>query len=168
MTAKSYWYVLTTKPRAEKKVSEGLTKMGILHFLPLQKQLRQWKDRKKWVDMILFNSYLFVQDTGESRNDVFAVPGVLKYLSAEGKPCMVSDEEIERIRKICRYESELVSSREEFVSGDEVEITGGPLIGLLGRLIEKENAAYLSIQIENIGYAVSFKIDKGLVKKIRK
>lgn len=168
MIVQNYWYVLTTKPRAEKKVSEGLTKMGIRHFLPVQKQLRQWKDRKKWVDIVLFHSYLFVQETEESRNDVFAIPGVLKYLTADGRPCMVSNEEIERIRKICRYESDVVSGREEFTSGDEVEITGGPLIGLQGRLMEKENAAYLSIRIENIGYAVSFKIDKSLVKKIRK
>lgn len=160
--------MIVTRPRAEKKVSEGLAKSGITHFLPLQKQLRQWKDRKKQVDMVLFNAYLFVCLEEQCRNDVFAVPGVLKYLVAGGRPCTISEEEIARIRRICQYESEIVASSEEFVPGDEVTISGGPLKGLEGTLIEKENAAYLSIRIEKIGYSVSFKIDRNLVHKRRK
>lgn len=162
------WYVIVTRPRAEKKVSEGLAKSGIMHFLPLQKQLRQWKDRKKKVDIVLFNTYLFVCLEEQCRNDVFSVPGVLRYLVVEGRPCIVSEEEIARIRRICQYEPEIVTSTEEFVPGDEVTICGGPLKGLEGTLIEKENAVYLCIRIEKIGYSVSFKIDRNLVHKRRK
>lgn len=168
MIKEDNWYVITTRPRAEKKVSAGLTKMGIHHFLPVQKQLRQWKDRKKWVDTVLFNAYIFVQTKEQFRNEVFAVPGVIKYLATDGKPCMVAGDEIERIKRICRYESELITSQEQFITGDEVEITGGPLMGLYGKLIEKENTVYLSILIEKIGYSVSFKVDRSLVQKRRK
>ena len=71
------WYVITTKSRTEKKVSLGLAKLGIDHFLPLQKHLKQWKDRKKWVEVPLFNSYIFVHTIEQFRNEVFEVAGVV-------------------------------------------------------------------------------------------
>lgn len=45
------WYVLTTKPKFEKKVNQGLNKAHIINYLPLHKKLRVWNDRKKWVEM---------------------------------------------------------------------------------------------------------------------
>jgi len=54
------WHVVYTRSRAEKKVYADLTAQGIECFLPVQKQLRQWKDRKKWVEMPLMPGYCFV------------------------------------------------------------------------------------------------------------
>jgi hypothetical protein len=45
------WYALYTKPRHEKKVYEQLLEKNIETFLPMVKTLRQWKDRRKWVEM---------------------------------------------------------------------------------------------------------------------
>jgi len=41
------WYAIYTRPRAEKQVAERLHEKGIHVYLPLQKKLRQWSDRKK-------------------------------------------------------------------------------------------------------------------------
>ena len=57
----SNWYALYTKPRSEKKVLDRLLEQEIEAYLPLQKKLRQWKDRKKWVEVPLINSYIFVK-----------------------------------------------------------------------------------------------------------
>ena len=54
------WYVLYTKPKWEKKVAEQLQAMGIDCYCPLVMKERQWSDRKKKVEMPLFNSYVFV------------------------------------------------------------------------------------------------------------
>ena len=55
------WYALYTKSRNEKKAHSALVSSGIDSFLPLIKNLKQWSDRKKWVEEPLFRSYLFVQ-----------------------------------------------------------------------------------------------------------
>ena len=55
------WHVIYTAPRAEKKVNERLESQGVETYLPLQKTLRQWSDRKKKVSIPLFNSYVFVR-----------------------------------------------------------------------------------------------------------
>lgn len=160
------WYVITTKSRSEKKVSLGLEKLGIEHFLPLQKQLKQWKDRKKWVEVPLFNSYIFVHTTDQFRNEVFEVPGVVKYVAIRGVPSVLQEEEIVRIKRICKQEHEVRITTGGLFTGDEVEVTEGPLKGLKGRISEKGNNAYLYIQIENLGFTASFKIEKNIVKRL--
>lgn len=165
MEEESKWYVITTKARAEKKVSSGLTKLGITHFLPLQKQLRQWKDRKKWIEIPLMGTYVFVNITERHKNDVFLIPGVLKFLTINGKPSLLKEDEVDRVRKICNYEHEVRISDHNLNSGDEVEIMEGPLKGFKGRVIEKMNNTYMYIQIKNLGFTASFKVDRKVLKQ---
>ena len=59
-TQTARWYLLYTKPRAEKKVALELGLKGYELFLPLQRTLKQWSDRKKWVEEPLFKGYIFI------------------------------------------------------------------------------------------------------------
>ena len=61
MSKEAYnWRVLYTKSRQEKKVAACLTEKGIKNYLPTIKTLKQWSDRKKMVEEVLFKSYVFV------------------------------------------------------------------------------------------------------------
>lgn len=160
------WYVIVTRPRAEKKVSACLAKIGIAHFLPLQKQLRQWKDRKKWVEMPLFPSYLFVHIASEFRHGVFEVPGVLKYLSVSGTASTLSASEIDRISRMCLYEKEIHIDQEIFIAGTEVEVIQGPLKGVKGKLVQKASNTYLYMVIEQLGFTASVKIERTMLRNI--
>ena len=74
------WYVVYTKPKWEKKVAERLNAIGVIAYCPLITKERQWSDRKKIVHVPLFNSYIFVQIDDKLRNQVFEVPGAIRYL----------------------------------------------------------------------------------------
>ena len=54
------WYVIYTKPKNEKKVAERLQQIEIEVFCPLVTVVKQWSDRKKKIQIPLFNSYVFV------------------------------------------------------------------------------------------------------------
>ena len=54
------WIAVRSKPRAEKVAFEQLLKKSIEAYLPLVKERRKWADRKKWVELPLFSSYLFI------------------------------------------------------------------------------------------------------------
>ena len=45
------WYVVKTRSRAEVKVAERIDSKGLHVYLPLQRTIRQWSDRKKKVDV---------------------------------------------------------------------------------------------------------------------
>jgi transcription antitermination factor NusG len=93
------WYVVYTKPKWEKKVAEKLNQIGIECYCPLVTKVKQWSDRKKKVEVPLFNSYIFVQLHDAHRNSVFQVAGVIRYLFWLGKPAVVREEEIEIIKR---------------------------------------------------------------------
>ncbi|HAM53360.1 MAG TPA: hypothetical protein DCP92_22695, partial [Nitrospiraceae bacterium] len=54
------WYALYVKSRHEFLTHGDLVRKGIETFLPASRRLRQWKDRKKWIDFAIFPGYLFV------------------------------------------------------------------------------------------------------------
>lgn len=93
------WYVLYTKPKWEKKVADKLNAMGIQSYCPMVIKERQWSDRKKKVEVPLFSSYVFVNLEENTRNRVFEVPGVVRYLFWLGKPAVVKENEITSIRQ---------------------------------------------------------------------
>jgi transcriptional antiterminator RfaH len=95
------WFVIRTNPRAEKQVSQRLLDIGIEHYLPLYRQIRQWKDRKKYVEAPLFSSYVFVRTTEKARNEVFKVSGIVKYLFVGGQIAVVTEKEIAQIKIFC-------------------------------------------------------------------
>ena len=63
------WIVVRSKPRAEKVAFDQLMKKGIEVYLPLVKERRKWSDRKKWVELPLFSSYLFAKV--ELKNSIY-------------------------------------------------------------------------------------------------
>src|SRR5690606_40964625 len=92
------WYALYTKPRNEKKVADGLAKLGIEVYCPMVIQVRQWSDRKKKVELPLIPSYVFVRLEEKERERVFEVPGIVRYLYWLGKPAVITDVEIKTLQ----------------------------------------------------------------------
>lgn len=160
------WYVLRTKPKAEKQVSKRLTASCIENFLPLQKQLRNWHDRKKWIETPLFNSYIFVKTEDKLRSHVFKVGGLLKYLYIGGQICILTEQEIERVRRLCSYSEPVNIEQENFERGDEVEILEGHFIGLHGELLQNEDKHKLKISIAGLGCFATVFISKNIVRKV--
>ena len=160
------WFVIRTNPRAEKQVSQRLLDIGIEHYLPLYLQLRQWKDRKKYVDVPLFSSYIFVRTTQKAKNEVFKVGGVIKYLFVGGQIAVVSEKEIGHLKIFCTLEDVKIEEQ-NFENGDEVEIISGELVGLRGQLLESGTEQKLKINIASLGCFATIKIDKTQVKKIK-
>lgn len=146
------WYVLYTKPRNEKKVTERLEQIGITVYCPLVTVLKQWSDRKKKVQTPLLPSYVFVQIEESARNKVFDVPGVVRYLYWLGKPAVIRDEEIDIMQN---WLKSTVTSFEVvgIQSGSRFEIPSGPFAGKHGIVtkVEKNN---LILVLEELGVKI--------------
>lgn len=158
------WYAAYTKSRNEKKVLALLQKENIEVYLPLQKKLKQWSDRKKWVEVPLFNSYIFVKISEKEYYNVLKTQGIVKYISFEGKAVPIPENQIFTLKKIVAENIDFEVSSEIFKKGDQIRIDSGSFAGIFGELIEvRENKKFL-IRIEPIGY--SLLIDMGLIKKV--
>lgn len=99
LTNSFHWFVLIIKPQKEKKVAQILEKHGFEVYCPVKTEIRQWSDRKKKVEVPLFQNYLFIRIKESERDTVFITSHIKKYLFWLGKPAIVRDAEIEVIRK---------------------------------------------------------------------
>jgi len=119
------WYALYTRPRHEKKVFEQLTEKGVESFLPVVERMRQWKDRKKKVQIPLFNSYVFVKIDLKDRYTSLQTYGVVRLISFGGKPAAIPDWQIEQLQRVIEHPDTL--ELENYLrEGDWVEVVDGP------------------------------------------
>ena len=157
------WHVVTTRSRAEKKVYSYLKQQNIDCFLPLQKKLRQWKDRKKWVEMPIISGYCFVNIHSKEYEKVLRTEHVGEFVRFEGIPARIPHDQIEFLKKLLsQSDFEVEVSQENFEPGKRVEIIDGPLIGVRGELlsIRGKNRFILRIHQMKTIYAVEISADK--------
>lgn len=160
-----FWYALYTKPRHEKKVESQLLEKGIESYLPLRKMLKQWSDRKKWVEEPLFRSYVFIHTDLRGQQRALYTYGVLKLVSFGNGPALVRDEEIDTIKRILAKDIPIEACCPVSV-GDTVEIARGPLMGIRGRLVELRGSRRLVVVIDSIQQALRFSVDLADVKRV--
>lgn len=151
------WYVVYTKPKWEKKVAEQLTQKGIECYCPLVSQIKQWSDRKKKVEVPLFNSYVFVCLTEADRNLVFQSTGVVRYLFWLGKPAIVRDEEINTIKKWLTAPDQYEISVSCLKVGDKVTLESGPFKSQQATVKEINKTSYVLV-LESLGCVLKMKM----------
>lgn len=145
------WYVVYTRSRAEKKVHAELTANHIESFLPLQKQLRQWNDRKRWVEVPLLTGYCFVHIFKKDYLRVLQTRNVLSYVLFDKKAAVVSDCEIESLKQMLRQSDfEVTVSFDSYHAGEKVEIIKSPLMGLQGELIRANGKQRFILRLNSI------------------
>jgi transcription termination/antitermination protein NusG len=152
------WYALWTRSRHEQVVREQLEQKQIEAFVPTATKWSRWKDRKKKVDWPLFPGYCFARFDPRQRLPVLKCTGVVSIISFDGEPAAIPEQEIEGICQL--LESGLAcdpcpSIRE----GSIVEVVHGPLRGVVGRLVRKNEGARLVLSVDLIGQALSVEVD---------
>ncbi|MEP2238145.1 MAG: UpxY family transcription antiterminator [Maribacter sp.] len=93
------WFVLVVKTKREKQVAEILERHGFDIYCPLKKEIRQWSDRKKTIEIPIFDNYVFVRLKESERDTVFITSHIKKYMYWLGKPAIVRDVEIDVIKE---------------------------------------------------------------------
>lgn len=131
------WMVIYTRPRWEKKVDRLLQEQGIESFCPVRNVENQWADRKKMVSLPLFNGYVFVKINEREECKVRYTMGVLNFIYYMGKPAIVRDNEIDKLKQIIdSYSNVEVVSLSEISKGDRVRIKSGLFHNQEGQIIQ--------------------------------
>ena len=150
------WYVVYTKPKWEKKVAEKLNEIGIECYCPLIIQIKQWSDRKKKVEVPLFNSYVFVQLEDTDRNSVFQISGVVRYLFWLGKPAIVRDEEIKIIKMSLAAPNLSDISVTSIQVGDRIKLESGAFSNQ-DAIVQEISNTYYTLVLESLGCVLKIK-----------
>lgn len=160
------WYAVYTAPRAEKQVHKRLVESGIETFLPLQKTLRQWSDRKKLVEKPLISSYVFVKLTPKYFPVVFKTYGVVKFITFDGKPVPIPQKQIDNLTLLVNSDAEIEVTGEKFEKGNNVEVVNGSLVGLTGELVSIHGKKRVIVRIDRLDQNIIVTIPVTFLKKI--
>lgn len=146
----SYWNVIYTRSRAEKKVAELLLATGITAYCPVKEEIRQWSDRKKKVQKPLLPSMILIREDSFKDNELFCHAGVVGFMSYKGKRARVSQREVDVLIDFTR--GNYTINKSSICIGDQIEV---PVLKKAGKVIKiKGNACW--VQLANTGISVSF------------
>jgi transcriptional antiterminator RfaH len=160
------WYAIYTRPRAEKLVYQRLDEADVEAFLPLMKTYRMWSDRKKLIEKPLLSSYIFVKTKKKHFPVVYKVPGVVKFVTFDGQPVPIPQNQIDNLRLLINSDAEIEVTSEKFEPGDNVEVVNGALAGLTGELIRIGTKKRVVVRIDKLEQNIVLKIPVAFLKKI--
>ncbi|MDH4358899.1 MAG: transcription termination/antitermination protein NusG [Candidatus Berkelbacteria bacterium] len=170
------WYVIHTYSGYEEQVAESLKQriesMGMGDYVfsvivPKEKQIEIKNGKRQVVEKKIFPGYVLIEMnvTDESWYVVRNTPNVTGFVGFGVRPTPMSEEEINRIMK--RMSVKEPKHKIDFVAGDLVRITDGPLKGFEGKIAEiDEEKGKMKVSVNMFGRETPANIDFLQAKKI--
>jgi transcriptional antiterminator RfaH len=161
----SKWYPVYTNARAEKKAYQALINKGIDAYLPLSRQLKQWSDRKKWVEGPFIKSYLFVHINEHEQTEVLMTKGVARFIYFSNKIASMPDRQIDELKLLMASPYELEITEDDLQPGEKIVIKAGPLKGLSGEIIAYRSQRQLILRLESLGCSIIVHVAASLIDR---
>ena len=150
-----------TKARNEKALAHELNEYGIGYYLPLIERIKMSGGRKRRMMLPLFTSYVFFCGGLEERYKALTTDRVCQVIAVSERSKFVS--ELVAVEKA--VESKLELDLHPFaVVGRRCRVTAGPLEGIAGTIIRRDNRTRLVLWVSMLGRGASLEIDADLLE----
>jgi transcription antitermination factor NusG len=159
------WYAVYNKPRTEKKVYSLFEARGIESYCPLNKVNKQWSDRVKLVEEPLFKSYVFVHIAEAEQSKVRMISGVLNFVYWLGKPAVIKQVEIDRIKRFFNDYEDVIAEPITLKPDDSVIITSGALMDKEAKVIRRMGNR-VELEIESLGYKLVDYVERKNIRRV--
>ena len=152
------WFAAYTMSRHEKRVAAQCERIGIEHFLPLYALHRTWKNRMSVdVQLPLFPNYIFAQLSPGEHVSLIKLRGVLSMVANTAGPVPIPAGDMDALRQFIHCKAFLPHPYVQ--SGDAVRIHRGPLKGLTGVVLRRNNGLRFVVTLDAIGKSVAADLD---------
>ena len=160
------WYPVTTRSRSEKKAYDELLRKNLTAYLPVRRTLKQWSDRKKWVEEPLLKSYIFVYISAREHAEVLMTQGIARFIYFSGQISSIPDQQIENLKLLLSSGEDLNVLEQDFKAGEKVRIKAGPFMGIVAELVSLQSKQRIILRLQNMGYAIEINTSMGYVERI--
>ena len=151
------WLVLRTRSHHENIVESSLRQKHINVFLPRHHVVRRRRDRRTVLQMPLFPGYIFVHLPFLDRSRVLTIPNIVSLVGSRNFPSVISEEEIDWIRRGVEHGNAVPHP---YLSvGDRIKVVSGPLSGMQGVLLRKQNSTRVVICLDSISRSFMVEVD---------
>jgi len=152
-----YWIAVLVQMNCERKTADKLSKLGISNYVPIQKEVHQWSDRRKKINRVVIPMVVFAQVDDNEKNTVRTLSFIYKLITYPGQnqPAIIPDNQIAQLRFMVENSaSEIVMKDTTLNVGDRVKVNRGALKGLVGNVCYiEEKKPMVAIRLDFLGYA---------------
>lgn len=166
MNENKNWYAVYTRPRCEKKVAEILTRRKIENYCPINKVVRNWNDRKKFVHEPLFSSYVFARISESEITWLKQSNGVINLVYWLGKPAVIDESEIDLMKRFLSEHVNIKLEKTPISGQDKIQELNGSLIELEGQYLSIKNRT-VKVILPSLGYMMFAEVETANVKVIQ-
>ena len=160
------WYAGYTASRHEKRVAEHFVQRGVEHFLPLYETIHRWNNGRHRVQLPLFPGYIFVHIALRDRRRVIEVPGFVRLVGFNSLPCPLLEADISRMKEALN--KGVVAEPYPYLTvGTRVELRNGPLQGMTGILVRRQNKCRVVISVDLIMRSMAVEVEASDVVPVR-
>ena len=159
------WLVLRVKSRQEQVVETHLNTKQIETFLPKRFEFRNWNDRSKFVETVLFPGYIFVRPQPTQFEAIKYARGSCGLLVSAGRCAHVSEQDVDAIKIMVRS-GLAIKVEPRLVQGQPVEVIAGPFSHARGEFVREKGEHRLVINAHLIGRSVSVEMNASDVRPV--
>ncbi len=165
-TKEAKWFAVYIKYKREKIVKRLLEEKGIEAYLPVQTFTRRYTRKVKVVELPLISCHIFVKITQKEYVRVLETENVVKFIQFSRNLLSIPEEEILLMQRVVGEGLAFEIEPAKYNEGDSVEIIGGNLTGIQGKLVAIQGKKQFLVELNHIGYTLRMEIDPQLLRKI--
>ena len=174
----THWFVAVVKNNTEKSVLEKLRHLGYKCYVPLQQELRIWKNgRKATIERVVIPTIVFINCTETERKLIVTLPYIIRFMTNRAATALLSgskplavipDAQIEKLMfMVGNSDTPVTFSSMIYKKGDIVRVVRGRLAGLEGEVKVVDNKhSEIIVNLDCLGNA-RLTIDTIDVEKIK-
>jgi transcriptional antiterminator RfaH len=155
------WWVLHTRPRAEKTLARRFLDRGVPFFLPVYK--REWRNQGRLFRsyLPLFPGYVFLHGGHDCRTAALETNLVARVLPVADQRQLHAD--LTRVYRLITTGAP-VTPEDRLEPGDPVAIVHGPLAGLDGKVIRRGKHLKFFVEVQLLRRAVSAEVEGWMIR----
>jgi Transcription termination factor nusG len=157
------WWVLHTRPRAEKALARLCLKRDLPFFLPVYH--KKWRSRGRMLSSFLplFPGYVFLHGNGETRLGALETNLVAQVIPVIDQRQL--HEDLARVNRLMASEWPLTPEG-RWEPGTPVVITHGPLAGMEGKVLRRGKNSVFLIEVRFLHQGVSVELDSWMIEPL--
>jgi transcription antitermination factor NusG len=157
------WWVLHTRPRAEKALARQCLQHDLPFYLPLYHKRWRSKGRMQSSYLPLFPGYLFLYGDGDTRLGALETNLVAQVLAVTDQQQI--HEDLARVNRLIATDSELTPEG-RWEPGSPVVVTQGPLAGMEGKVIRRGKNRVFLIEVRFLHQGVSVELESWMIEPL--
>ena len=161
--AAEQWWVLHTRPRAEKTLARQCVGRELPFFLPLYHKKWRSGGRTQNSYLPLFPGYVFLYGDAEVRQAALHTNLIASVIPVTDQEQLHAD--LVRVHRLIDAGSSLIPE-DRLQPGSPVTVTSGPLAGLEGKVLRREKNLRFFVEVRLLQQGVSVELESWMIEPV--